>query len=151
MGETSLEKKNKNKRGIPSEYALFMDGRVLSKIERNEPLSLGDMLKMLFHSEYQSEYYRIASKLLVLLLDKKVLRSNHELKEFIESEKIFKEVLYSRIIDKLERFGIVEKERKERVRGKPFSIKISNKFSGMMKNVGEQWYMQYALSKTVEK
>ncbi|MEM2918646.1 MAG: hypothetical protein QXY62_04025 [Candidatus Altiarchaeota archaeon] len=139
------------KKGIPSEYALFLDKSVLSKIERNEPLSLGDLLKMLFHSEYQQEYYRIASKLLVLLLEKKTLRSNHELKDFIAQEKIFKEVLYSRIIYKLERFGIIEKERKEKVRGKPFSIKISNRFSEIMKNISEQWYMQYMLSKTSER
>ncbi len=151
MDTTGESLKNKQRKGIPSEHALFLDERVLSKIARNEPLFLGDMVKMLFHSEQQQEYYRIASKLLVLLLEKKTLRSNHELKEFIEQEKIFKEVLYSRIIDKLERFGIIEKERKERVRGKPFSIRISNKFSEMMKNIGEQWYMQYALSKSGEK
>lgn len=146
-----MEKNSKiRKRGIPSKYALFLDESVLSKIERNEPFSVGDMLKMLFHPEYQQEYYRIATKLLVLLLEKKTLRSNYELKDFIAQEKIFKEVLYSRIIYKLERFGIVEKERKEKVRGKPFSIKISNKFSEIMKNISEQWYMQYMLSKTAK-
>ena len=151
METTNRISRTKIRKGIPSEHALFLDERVLSKIGRNEPLSLGDMVKMLFHSEQQQEYYRIASKLLVLLLEKKTLRSNHELKEFIREERIFKEVLYSRIIDKLVRFGIVEKERKEKVRGKPFSIKLSNKFSEMMKNLGEQWYMQYALSKSSEK
>lgn len=151
METTNKLSRNKSRRGIPSEHALFLDERVLSKIERNEPLSLGDMTKLLFHSEHQQEYYRIASKLLVLLLEKKVLRSNHELKDFIAQEKIFKEVLYSRIIDKLERFGILEKERKEKLRGKPFSIKFSNKFAEMMKNVSEQWYMQYMLSKSAEK
>ena len=151
MEITSKLSRNKSRKGIPSEHALFLDERVLSKIGRNEPLSLGDMVRMLFHSEQQQEYYRIASKLLVLLLEKRTLRSNHELKEFIEHERIFKEVLYSRIIYKLEQFGIIEKERKERVRGKPFSIKLSNKFSEMMRNIGEQWYMQYALSKSGEK
>lgn len=150
-----MKSNTKKKKGIPSEYALFLDEDLRLKLSAKESLFLEEYLEVLFPKKYQERYNEIALKLLNELKKNNEMRSNKELKEFIEREKIFRETLYSKIIDKMDRFGVIEKNyikndkkiNDKKIRGKPFYIKISPRCVDLFKNLSDRWYMIYATLK----
>ena len=133
------------KTGIPSEDQLYLPRKdtlddLLKKqgaIRSSTSWSLEDLLQFVFPQRYRSAYHGVAVSFLSTLQANGGSLTSSQIGEFVEKTKVSKATFYNKVLPRLVRIGMVDRNREPT--SSKMTVKWSNQFAIYLEKIAFEW------------
>ena len=133
------------KTGIPSEDQLYLPRKdtlddLLKKqgaIRTSTSWNLEDVLQFVFPQRYRASYHGVAVSFLATLQKNGGSLTSREIGEFVEKTKVSKATFYNKVLPRLVRIGMVDRNREPT--SNKMTVKWSNQFSIYLEKIAFEW------------
>ena len=127
---------------IPSHYG--MDVRDKGGLDKTVIWGVTDVIDFIFPEKFQPKYHEVAVKFVELLLSHDVV-TKREISKFLRENDYSRATLENKIIPKLVRFGLIQREREFKVaglgKGRALVLSDSLTFTNYLERIGFAWNM----------
>ncbi len=133
------------KTGIPSEDQLYLPRKdtlddLLKKqgaIRSSTSWDASDLLQFVFPQRYRSAYHGVAVSFLTALQQNNGFLTSSQIGEFVEKTKISKATFYNKVLPRLVRIGMLDRNREPT--SNKMTVKWSNQFAIYLEKIAFEW------------
>ena len=133
------------KKGIPSEDHFYLPRKdslneLLKKdsaIKSSTSWNMQDVLQFVFPEKYRKSYHSTATKFMQALKENGGRMSSPEIAEFVSANAVSKATFYNKVIPRLNRIGMIERNRSPS--SNKLDISWSLEFSSYLEKIAFEW------------
>ena len=133
------------KKGIPSDDAFYLPrkdslDKLLGKqsaVKTSTSWALEDVLQFVFPVEYRGSMHSAALQFLRLLRDSGGSLASQQIGEFVQRSGVSKATFYNKVVPRLVRVGMVERNREPG--SKKMTVSWSNQFASYLEKIAFEW------------